>query len=248
MQAHLPRDGSVAVRDDTSKFAVICLVGPLARDVLSSVSPQDLSSVGIPYMSAREIRIGYAAVRALRVSYVGELGWELHVAVDYARHVYDRLVSAGASLGIVDVGYRAISSLRLEKQYLYWGTDLSPDDSPLEAGLGFCVAWRKTQDFIGRAALEHQRASGLKRKLAWFNVAGEAPWCGGETLLHRGRIVGTVTSAGFGYAIGRSLAAGYVAADLTAEDGFEIEALGNRLDVKRHTRPLYDPTGSRLRV
>ena len=247
LQAHLPRDGSVMLRDVTAQFAVINLVGPLSREVLSRVSTDDVSAVGIPYMQAREIQIGYAVVRALRVSYVGEPGWELHVQVEYARHVCDRLIAASAALRIIDVGYRAILSLRLKKQYLYWGVDISPDDTPLEAGLGFCMAWTKASEFIGRAALARQREAGVARKLTWFNIVGEAPWSGGEPILHHGRVVGTVTSAGFGYAIGRTIAPGYLPASLGDEEGFEIEAIGEQYAVSRHTRAIYDPAGARLR-
>jgi len=247
LRAHLPRDGSVMLRDVTSEFAVINLVGPQARDVLARACGDTGGTVGSLYMRAADIQIGYAAVRALRVSYVGELGWELHVAVEYARHVYERLIETGAAFGIADAGYRAISSLRLEKQYLYWGSDITPDDTPLEAGLGFCVAWSKPSDFIGRAALEAQREAGIKRKLTWFHAPGEAPLSGGEAIMHRGRVVGTVTSAGFGYAIGRTLAAGYLPTELAADAVFEIEALGEIIAVSRHDRPLYDPGGARLR-
>ena len=248
LDAHLPRDGSVRVSDVTSARAVINLCGPLARDVLAAASASDVGDEACPYMQAREIWIGHARVRALRVSYVGERGWELHVRAEDARAVYRRLRAAGEACGIADAGYRCVSSLRLEKHYLYWGADITPDETPLEAGLGFCVAWRKG-DFIGRAALERQKASGVDRRLAWFDAPGDAHWLGGEAIWRGGRIVGTVRSGGYGYTVARSIACGYVALRDLEEggDGFEIEAFGVRAPVARHARPLHDPAGARLR-
>ena len=248
LDAHLPRDGSVDVADVTSAYAVVNLCGPLAREVLAAASPSDVGDVACPYMQAREIWIGHARVRALRVSYVGERGWELHMRSEDARAVYHRLRKAGEALGIVDAGYRCVSSLRLEKHYLYWGADITPDETPLEAGLGFCVAWRKG-DFVGRAALERQRSLGMERRLAWFNAPGNASWSGGEAIWKGDEIVGTVRSGGYGYTVDRSLACGYVPVAQLAEgmDGYEIEAFGERIPVMRHTRPLYDPDGTRLR-
>jgi 4-methylaminobutanoate oxidase (formaldehyde-forming) len=245
---HLPRDGSVRVNDVTSGWAVVNLCGPRARDVLAAASSSDVSAAACPYMQAREVWIGHARVRALRVSYVGELGWELHMRSEDARAVHARLLRAGAAHGIADAGYRCVSSLRLEKHYLYWGADITPDETPLEAGLGFCVAWRKG-DFIGRAALERQKAEGVRRRLAWFDAPGDAHWHGGEAILHDGRIVGTVRSGGYGYTAGRSIACGYVPVECLGADaaGFEIEAFGERCAVVRHDKPLVDPSGARLR-
>jgi 4-methylaminobutanoate oxidase (formaldehyde-forming) len=165
-----------------------------------------------------------------------------------ARAVYRRLRAAGEAFGVADAGYRCVSSLRLEKHYLYWGADITPDETPLEAGLGFCIAWRKG-DFLGRAALERQRAAGIERRLAWFDAPGDAHWHGGEAIWRGGRIVGTVRSGGYGHTLGRSLACGYVALrDLEDHgDGFEIEAFGARVAVARHDRAPYDPAGARLR-
>lgn len=246
VRANLPRDGSVAVRETTTQCGVLNLCGPLSRAVLAAASDDDVDDVGFPYMRARSIRIGYARVLAMRVSYVGELGWELHVPIDYLRHVYMRLRAAGAAHAIADVGYRAISSLRLEKHYLYWGADISPDETPIEAGLGWGIAWGKGQ-FLGRSALERQRASGVSRQLAWFAAEGDAPWHGGEAIIAEAKVVGVTTSAGYGYTVGRSLACGYVPASLAAGAAFEIEAFGERCRVERIMRPLYDPKGLRLR-
>src|SRR4029079_6795613 len=154
IRAHLPDDGSVTVQELTSARATINLAGPMSRRILETVTDGDVSNAAFPYMSARELRIGYAPVLALRVTYVGELGYELHLPTEYAAHVYELLWDAGRAHGIANSGYRAIDSLRLEKRYLYWGADITPDYTPFEAGLGFAVALGKASDFVGRAALE----------------------------------------------------------------------------------------------
>jgi 4-methylaminobutanoate oxidase (formaldehyde-forming) len=241
----LPRDGSVAITEVTDERAVIGLWGPRARDVLSAATSEDVSNAALPYMRAKTVRAAGAHVLALRVTYVGELGWELHVARDAAPALYDALMQAGARHGLVNAGYRAISSLRLEKQYLYWGADITPDYTPLEAGLGFCVSWSKG-DFAGRAALERQKREGVTRKLCWFSLPGYAPVWGGEAILRGGRPAGLVTSAGYGYGVGRSILCGYL--DRADWDGGDIavEAFGERHPAERHAKPLYDPARARI--
>jgi len=247
VRRHAPRDGSVDIPDVTASPAVVRLCGPRARDVLQAVTDDDVSNAALPYMRAKEIRLGYAPVWAMRVSYVGELGWELHVPMDYAQHVYETLSAAGAAHGIADVGYRAISSLRLEKQYLYWGADISPDETPLEAGLGFAVSMKKNTDFVGRAALERQRQAGVQRKLCWFNTDGAANLHGGEAIVLGDRVVGYTTSGGYGYTAGRAIACGYLKLEDIADGGYAIEAFGERFPASRREKPLYDPEGARLR-
>ncbi|MSP88667.1 MAG: FAD-dependent oxidoreductase [Alphaproteobacteria bacterium] len=242
---HLPRDGSVALIDVTSARAVINLCGPRARDVLAAVADADVSNAAFPYMQAREFNIGYAPVRALRVTYVGELGWELHVPTEYARHVYETLWLAGRDHGMVDAGYRAIESLRLEKRYLYWGAELTPDYNPYEAGLGFCVALGK-DDFIGREALLRIKQAGPKRRLAGFSTPGWVPLHGGEAILRRGKAVSVTTSAGYGHTVVRSIALGYLPTEETGTDGFEIEAFGRRYPAERSDKPLYDAGRARI--
>jgi 4-methylaminobutanoate oxidase (formaldehyde-forming) len=242
---HLPRDGSVVLAVVTSARAVVNLCGPRARDVLAAVADADVSNAACPYMQAREFHIGYAPVRALRVTYVGELGWELHVPTEYAQHVYETLWLAGREHGMVDAGYRAIESLRLEKRYLYWGAELTPDYNPYEAGLGFCVALGKV-DFIGRDALLRVKQSGPKRRLAGFSVAGWVPLHGGEAILRSGKAVSVTTSAGYGHTVGRSIAFGYLPAEETGADGFEIEAFGKRYPAERQDGPLYDARRARI--
>ena len=159
VRRHLPCDGSVEIRDVTSGLAVINLVGPKARAVLQAATLDDVSNTAFPYLAVREIEIGLARVRAARVGYVGELGWELHTPAEQALHVYEMLREAGEAYGIADAGYRAIETLRLEKGYVYWSSDVTPDTNPFEAGLGFAVALDKG-DFIGRSALAAIKVKG----------------------------------------------------------------------------------------
>jgi hypothetical protein len=176
IRKHLPADGSVTLQDLTSARATINLAGPLSRRILEKVADGDVSNETFPYMTARRLRIGYAPVLALRVTYLGELGWELHLPTEYAAHVYEQLSAAGREFGLADAGYRAIDSLRLEKRYLYWGSDITPDYTPYEAGLGFAVSLKKKSDFIGRAALERAKTAGPKRKLITLLVDAPAMW------------------------------------------------------------------------
>ena len=178
---HLPRDGSVSMRDVTSAKAVINLCGPRSRAVLGEVADGDVSDGALPYMAVRPVRIGYAPVDALRVTYVGELGYELHLPVEYAQHVYELLWEAGRAFGIADAGYRAVNSLRLEKGYLYWGADITPDYTPYDAGLGFAVALKKG-DFIGREALAMAKSEAPRRRLCCFLLDEPAALYGGEAI------------------------------------------------------------------
>jgi len=176
-------------------------------------------------MGARSIRIGYAPVLALRIGYVGEMGWELHIPVDYAAYVYDLLLDAGQDVGIGHAGYRAIDSLRMEKRYLYWNADITPDHNPFAAGLGFAVAMNKG-GFLGRDALAATLAKGPAHKLCCLVLERPLAVYGGETILLDGSVVGSTTSGNYGYTVGRSIVYGYVPAGLVRCEGFEIEAFG----------------------
>jgi 4-methylaminobutanoate oxidase (formaldehyde-forming) len=241
----MPDDGSVALADHTSARAVLTLVGPRSRDVLAQLTAAPLDNDAFPYMSARELDLGYAPVLALRVSYVGELGYELHVPTEYALHLYDALWQAGQRHGIANVGYRAVNSLRLEKQYLAWGSDITADYNPYEAGLGFCVALAKGE-FAARAALAEVRAKGPRQRLTWFNAQGDVNLWGSEIVLAGDRVVGRVTSAGYGYTVDRNILCAYVAADEPPHERYEVEVMGVRYPAQRHTRPLYDPDRQRI--
>jgi 4-methylaminobutanoate oxidase (formaldehyde-forming) len=245
LRRHMPRDGSVTLTEVTSARAVINLCGPQSRAVIEKLADADLSNAAFPYMTMRELRVGYAPVRAARVTYVGELGYELHVPSEYAQHVYELLWEAGAAFGIANAGYRAIESCRLEKRYLYWGADITPDTNPYEAGLGFCVALGKG-DFLGREALAKIKADGPRQRLCLFALTRDKPVYGAEAILHEGRVLGVTTSAGYGHTLGKYLAYGYVPAEDSRHADYEIESFGDRIPAQRLEKPPYDPERKRI--
>ena len=244
----LPKDGSVHLIDVTSGRAVINICGPKARDVLQAVSENDLSNAAFPFGTAQDIVVGAAHVQAVRIGYVGELGWELHVPTEFARHVYDCLWQAGQAHGIRDVGYRAIESLRLEKGYLYWSADITPDYTPVEAGLGFRVHLKSKGDYTGRAVLEKQKADGTDKKLCTFACDDKLPTTGGETILKDGATVSLAASAGYGHTVGKTIILGYLPTDIAGETEFELELFGERHAIRRVEGPLYDPANERLKA
>ena len=183
---------------------------------------------------------------ALRVTYVGELGYELHLPSEYAAHVYELLWAAGRDLGLADAGYRAIDSLRLEKRYLYWGSDITPDYTPYEAGLGFAVSLKKKSDFIGRAALEKARAAGPSRKLITLMVDADVQLYGGEAIRRDGKVLGVTSSAGWGHTIGKAVAFGYVPADEAGHADYEIEAFTRRHAATRIDGAAVDPQRKKI--
>jgi 4-methylaminobutanoate oxidase (formaldehyde-forming) len=241
-----PADGSVVVRDLTSARAVLNLCGPRSRDVLQAVCEDDVSNAAFPYATARELTIGSAPVLALRIGYTGELGWEMHIPTEYAAHVYDTLKAAGAALGIVDVGYRAVDTMRMEKGYLYWSTDITPDTTPWEAGLGWRVSLKKG-DFLGRDALVAQKEGGVSRRLCTFTLESMAYPVSGEAIIVDDRVVGFTTSANFGHTVGKPVVYGYLPVELLDRTQFTIEVYGEPIPAIRHDRPLYDPTSARLK-
>ncbi|WP_343211995.1 FAD-dependent oxidoreductase (plasmid) [Aliisedimentitalea scapharcae] len=247
IRRNMPADGSVHIVEVTSGRAVINLCGPKARDVLQSVCEQDVSNAAFPFGTAQDITVGSAPVRAVRIGFVGELGWELHVPTEFAVHAYKTLRAAGAVHYIRDVGYRAIDSLRLEKGYLYWSGDISPDYTPIEAGLGFRVHLKSGGDFIGRDALARQKADGPDRKLCTFVTLDKLPLYGGETILQEDTVVSLATSAGFGHSVGQTIIFGYLNRELWNQSHFDIEVFGARHPVRRVDGPLYDPQNENLK-
>lgn len=249
IRRHLPEKPSFTVTDVTSSKACITLCGPQARNILARVTRDDLSSKGFPHRSCRPIHVGYAPVLALRISYVGELGWELHVPTEYGLHVFDTIWEAGKPLGLANVGYRAIDSLRLEKGYRYWSTDLSTEHTPLEAGLDFCVQWHKG-DFLGRRALLEQKARGITQRLCCITLESEPLLpVGKEAILDGEKVIGLVTSGGFGYTIGKTIVYGYLPIAYS-EPGtkLQIEVAARRYEATVRKEPLYDPGHERLRI
>ncbi len=246
IETHLPADGSVRIEDVTSARAVINLCGPFSRRVLEQVAEEDVSDAAFPFATLREITVGAAPVRAIRIGYTGERGYELHVPTEYGAHLYEVLAEAGAAFGIRDVGYRAIDSLRIEKGYVYWSAEVTPDDTPFEAGLGFRVKLAKP-DFIGRDALLRQKQDGVRRRLATFVLERPLPVMGGETILLDDRPVGVTTSGNFGHTLGRSIAMGYLPAELFDRRDFTIECFRDTSPAERCDGPLYDPENLRLK-
>jgi sarcosine dehydrogenase len=246
IRANSPDDGSVVIRDLTSARAVINLCGPKSRDVLQAVCEEDVSNASFKYARAKEITIGSAPVLALRIGYVGELGWELHIPTEYAAHVYELLRAAGEPHGIVDAGYRTIDTMRMEKGYLYWSTDITPDTTPWEAGLAWRVNLGKG-DFCGRDALVAQHEAGITRKLCTFTLEEMAYPVSGEAIIADGEVVGFTTSANFGHTVGKPIAYGYLPVELADRTDFVIEVYGEPIPSTRHDRALYDPDSARLK-
>lgn len=247
-----PGDAFVTITDISAAEAVIPLMGPLARELLSRVSPDDFSNEAHPYGQAREIEIGLGLARAHRVSYVGELGWELYVSTEQAAHVLETLLEAGADLGLRLCGLHAMDSCRIEKAYRHWGHDITDEDHVLEAGLGFAVKPAKG-DFIGREAVLRKRDTGLTRRLLQFRLQDPEPLLfHNEPILRNGKIVGQITSGAYGHSLGGAIGLGYVpcrpdesAGEMLASD-YRIEVAGRLVDAEASLRPLYDPASLRM--
>ena len=248
MRRHAPDDGSVHITDLTSAYCCIGLWGPRARDVARQVTDADLSNAAFPYFTAQRMSVGSVPALLVRVSYAGELGWEIYAPTEYGLALWDTLWEAGQPCGMAAAGGGAFESLRLEKGYRLWGVDIHPDYNPLEAGLGFAVRFKKG-DFLGRAALLRVKERGLARKLCCLTFDDPcAVTLGKEPILDGERTLGYVTSAAYGYTVGKSIAYGYVPVGC-AEDGtrVEVEYFGRRYPATVAREPLYDPDGARLR-
>jgi glycine cleavage system aminomethyltransferase T/glycine/D-amino acid oxidase-like deaminating enzyme len=249
LRRRLPDDGSVLLNDITSGRVCFALWGPRARDILGSVTRDDVSDTAFPYLTARAITVGSVPVDALRVTYVGELGWELYAHTEYGLALWRTLWEAGAPHGMVAGGYRAIDALRLEKGYRVWSSDITPDETPFEAGLGFAVALDKEPEFIGRDALVAAKASGPRKRLRCLVLDDPRSVClGNEPVRVGGEIVGRVTSGGYGFAVERSIAYAYLPPDRAAiGTRGEVEVFGDWIGFEVAREPLYDPEGARIR-
>jgi 4-methylaminobutanoate oxidase (formaldehyde-forming) len=241
--------------DVTENFGTLSLFGPRARDVLAAVTDADISNVAFPFGHVREIAVAGKPVRALRVTYVGELGWELHMPIGDTGVVFDALMAAGAGHGIAPAGYRAIESLRLEKGYRAWGQDITPNDNPHQAGLGWAVKLKSGMPFLGRDAIEKATAAPLTKRLMTFTVADPAIMLAGrETILRNGERVGYLTSGGWGYTVGANIGMGYVrhaegvSDDFLKMGSYELEVATVRVPATLHVGPLYDPTMGRTKA
>jgi 4-methylaminobutanoate oxidase (formaldehyde-forming) len=252
LRRHLGDDFAV-ITDVTAAESVLCLMGPRSRDLLARVSPDDMGNDAHPFGLAREIEIGLGLARAHRVSYVGELGWELYVSTDQTAHVFEALEQAGADMGLTLCGLHTLDSCRIEKAYRHWGHDITDEDHVLEAGLGFAVRTAKG-DFIGRDAVLRKREAGLSRRMVQFLLQDPEPMLfHNEALVRDGQIVSIVTSANYGHALGAAVGMAYVpCAGQSAEEvlasTYEIEVAGRRHAARPSLVPMYDPTGERMKA
>jgi 4-methylaminobutanoate oxidase (formaldehyde-forming) len=249
---HLPATGTT-FRDVTEEWGTLSLMGPRARDILARVARSDVSNAALPFGSAREIDICGTPVRALRVTYVGELGWELHIPLARTGEVFDALMAAEPLLR--PVGYRALESLRLEKGYRAWSSDITPNDTPFEAGLGWAVKMKGNTPFLGRTALEAVAGQPLRKRLVGFAVGDPAVvLLGRETILRDGQPAGYLTSGGYGYSFGKGIGLGYVRKDDGLSDDwlrsgrYELVVASDTVPAELALAPLYDPDGARIRT
>ncbi len=246
-------DAQCTVTDVTAGEAVLAVMGPRARELMALVSPDDLSTAALPFGMAREIELGLGLARAHRVSYVGELGWELYVSADMAAHAFETLTEAGAEVGLTLCGLHMMDCARLEKGFRHFGHDISCEDHVLEAGLGFAVSRTKT-DFVGRAAVEAKREAGLDQRLVQFLLTDPEPLLyHHEPILRDGEIVGHLSSGAYGHHLGAAVGLGYVpckgeSADALLASRFEIDVMGQRFAAKASLKPLYDPKAERMRA
>jgi len=251
----IPAGMNCQLFDVTSSSAVLSLMGPEARNILAKITSADVSNEGFKFGTVKTIGIAGCPVRALRVTYVGELGWELHLPVEYATTVYNTLMQAGAEHGLRNAGYRTIESCRLEKGYRAWGSDIGPDHTPVEAGLGWAVKMRSGIKFKGREAIAKQLANGVNKMLAGFTVDDpDVVLLGRETIYRNGERAGWLSSGRFGYTINKSIGYGYVrhpdgvSAEYVMDGKYELEVATKRIKCNMHLKPLYDPKMERVKA
>ncbi len=255
LQRHIPDDARAVAVDVSSGMAVLGLMGPRSRELLATLTDADLSNAAFPFGSSQVIDLAYARVRASRITYVGELGWELYIPTEFAPGVFDALMAQGAAFGLRLAGYHALNSLRMEKAYRHWGHDISDEDTPLQGGLAFAVAWDKPGGFIGREALLQQKEQGLTRRLVQFALHDPLPLLyHNEPIWRNGVIAGRISSGMFGHTLGKSLGMGYVSntdgladRDFILDAHYEIEVAGVRVPASASLSGLYDPASLRVK-
>lgn len=254
LRRNTPADAAVAVTDVTSSMAVISVMGPRSRELLQTLTADDLSNEAFPFATSREIELGYALVRASRITYVGELGWELYILTEFAPDLFDRIVEAGKPFDLKFCGYHALNSLRIEKGYRHFGHDVMEEDSPLEAGLAFASDFGKPGGFIGKDALLEQKQKGITRRMVLFRFLDpEGTSYHEEPIYRNGEIVGRTTSGMYGHHIGGNVAMGYVrndagiSAEWIKEGEYEIEVACKRYKVEASLRAFYDPDMHRIK-
>ncbi len=255
LRRHIEPGANCVLTNVTSAYGVLSVMGPRSREFLQSLTPDDLGNAAFPFATSRTIELGYALVRATRITYVGELGWELYVPTEFMVGVYEELVGAGAAFGLVHAGYHALNSLRIEKAYRHWGHDITDEETPLEAGLGFAVKFKKPEGFIGRDALLEQRRAGIRRRLVQFKLDSPEPLLYHNEPIWRGdSLVGHVRSGMYAHSLGAAVGLGYVGMpdgapfDAIGARDYEIEIAGRRYATTASLQPLYDPLNQRIRI
>ncbi len=254
LKAHIPGDANCVLTNVTSGMGVISIMGPRSRELLQSLTPADMSHAAFPFATSQEIEIAYARVRASRITFVGELGWELYIPTEFMLGVYDEIIAAGSAFDLVHAGYHALNSLRIEKGYRHWSHDITDEDTPLEAGLGFTVKFDKAGGFIGRNALLQQKERGLDKRMLQFKLQDPEPLLyHNEPIWRNDEIVGHITSGAYGHSLGACSGLGYVHVDKTEKsdeilDGnYEIEVAGVRVPADASLRPMFDPKNEKIR-
>ena len=256
IERHIGANQHVSVTDVSSAYAVLGVMGPRSRELLQSVSRADFSAEGFPFATSREVDLGFATVRATRITYVGELGWELYIPSEFAEGVLDILGEAGRPLGLAHAGYYAINALRLEKGYRAFGPELNPDVGPVEAGLLFAAKLRRDIDFMGRAAVERARTEGVHRRIVSFTLADpDTMMWGGELVLRDGVGTGQASSAAFATATGACVGLAFVwmpdgsivTDEVLGSGRWQVNASGRLVDVTVTLAAPYDPSNARIR-
>jgi glycine cleavage system aminomethyltransferase T/glycine/D-amino acid oxidase-like deaminating enzyme len=248
LKRHIPNDAHCFLTNVTSSMAVLSIMGPNSRSFLQSLTPNDLSDKAFPFATNQEIELGYGLVRASRITYVGELGWEIYIPTEFALSIYDLLVERGEEYNLAHAGYHALNSLRIEKAYRHWGHDITDEDTPLEAGLNFAVKYDKPGGFVGREALLKQKESGCKKMLVQFLLADPEPLIyHNEPIYRNGEIKGFIRSGMYGHTLGGAVGLGYIEnqggvdKDYIEAGRYEIEIAGQRYPASSSLKPMYDP-------
>ena len=254
LRRHVRADEFVTITDVSAGYATFSVMGPESRALMAKLTPAPLDDASFPFATARQIEFGYGLVLASRITFVGELGWELHVPADFAQSAFDEIMAAGEAHGLQLAGYNAIDSLRMEAGYRDWGHDVGPDDTPMEAGIGFTVAWDKPTDFIGREALFTRKGAPLTRRLVQVALADPEPLIfGTEPVLRDGQVVGFLKSGSYGHTVGRGVGMGYLAnpegvsAAWLSEGSYEVEVAGRRHRAFVSLKPFYDAGRTRVK-
>ena len=254
IRSQIRPDEYANLTDVTSAYAVLGVMGPNSRTFLQNLTSADLSNAAFPFATVQEIELGYARVRAARITYVGELGWELYIPTEFAVGVYDVIEQAGKAVGLAHCGYHALNSLRIEKGYRHWGHDITDEDTPIEAGLGFAVKFSKQTHFNGRERLLRQKESGVVKRLVTFALEdANRLLYHNEPICRNDEIVGYIASGMFGHTIGTAIGLGYVnhedgvSADYVSAGNYELEVSGERVPARASLRPLYDPQNVRIK-